>query len=166
MLILERHTKHRTGAIAGATIPFRVETDVLVGVFEIQTLARLRDAAGQPFANLESNLDRVFALCDFGPEFVGVLVQQVERGTIGLHHLADAIEDHLQQFVEIEGRPEQNADLLQRAQLGALALDLLPKTLEALRRRLDGVRAFRGVHPAIVLAAAKRLQPLPVCLCS
>ena len=123
VLILHRDAKGRAGPKPRPAVPFSVKTDVLVGVFDVQWLARPGHGASQTLAWAEADLVNFFALNDLRPKLVGLLVQKVERGSIGLHDFADPVEDHLEQLAEVEGGSEGRADVLERPELGPLPLD-------------------------------------------
>ena len=122
VLVLHRHAERRARPVAGPTVPLGVEAHVLIGVLDVERLAGAGHGPREPLAWLQPDLVDLVALCDLGPELVGLLVEQVERRPVGLHHLADAVEDHLEQLTEVERRPKGRADVLQRPQLGPLAV--------------------------------------------
>ncbi len=80
----------------------------------MQRLSRAGDVAGDAVANLEPDRADVVALGDARDELLARLVEEIQRGAIGLERLGDLVENELEQLVEIERRTERGAHLAQR----------------------------------------------------
>ena len=113
-VVLHRRGEDRPRAVAREHVPLGAEARVLVRVLHVERLARPRDVAGDAVADLEPDRAHVVALRDARDELVVRLVEQVERGAVGLERLGDLVENELEQLVEIERRPERDPDLAQR----------------------------------------------------
>ncbi len=73
-----------------------------------------RHVAGDPVAVLQADRPDALALRDARHELVVRFVEEVERRPVGLEGLGDLRENELEQLVEIERRPQRDADLAQR----------------------------------------------------
>ena len=124
-VVLHRDGEDRPRAVPRGHVPFGVEARVLVGIVDEERLARVGDVARDALPDLEANRSDLVALDDARDELVLAVVEEVERGAIGLDGVDDLREDEVEELVEIERGPEGEADLAQRDADPALATELL-----------------------------------------
>jgi hypothetical protein len=67
--------------------------------------------AGDAVTDFEPDRPDLVPLNDAGHELVGPFIHQIKRGAIGLEGFGDFVENQLQNFVEVDGGTEREADL-------------------------------------------------------
>ena len=97
---------------------------------------------GDAVADLHADRAHLAADHDAAHELVLGLVEQVQRGAIGLEQLGELAEDELEQVVEVERRAERDAHLAQGPRNALLAAQGVreprrPLVAERGRLRLD-----------------------------
>ena len=141
-VIAERRREHAGRAVTGEQIPFLLEARVPVGVGNAKGLTARGHEPGNAVADLHADRAHLSPDHDAAHELVPGLVEQVQRGAIGLEELGDLRENELEQIVEVEGRPERGPHLAQGSRNALLAAQGVrqprrPLVAERSRLRLD-----------------------------
>ena len=136
----ERHRQHRRHEAALVDPAHPQEAVVGLDVGNDQRSPVRRDAAGHALAERDArpaDLEAVEPVRRGEGQVRSIAVEQVQRGDVGVEHIAGPVDDGLEQLVPGSGGRRQAGDLVQEAQL----LELVDGTVRARRGRAGILRA-------------------------
>ena len=102
MFVDNGDAQNRAREKAGFLVKCRIETQIGIGVRNVDRLARGEHRAGNAQMVGQANLHRVQSLTDFRPEFVGLLVVQKQRRALGVQQAGCLAHDLLQQRAKLD----------------------------------------------------------------
>jgi hypothetical protein len=111
---LEWRGQNRLRAITDELVPVAAEALVAIGVAHPERLTGPGHQPRDAFAHLHPHRTDGVSDRDAGNELSVDLVEQVERGAVGVQKLRDLLQNQLQEIVEVERRAEGHADFAQR----------------------------------------------------
>jgi len=115
-VVFHGYCKNGAGSITGFSIPRSVESIIRVGIRDPNGFSGLHYGTSDSLSHGETDRLLTPAHHEFAHEFAGGVIDEVERGSVGIEQGRSAVEDQAEQTIGIRGRGESACDITKRCQ--------------------------------------------------